>query len=358
MSNSTISDIARHFCVSDIPGATIPSARLSKILDNMYHGRPLTTWSLTYLREQSLTELHLLATGQINYEAFVAGAGRARKSREQAAAAERLVNKAKRLAQEAEWAKEFQRERDNAEAARIARESDPKYIARKKNQALREKYGTGFIEESLFPQMMGILKRIDSGNRLTEDDIVWLNTAGKEHFTEELRKTYHLREAEFFAGEYRRTQDPWSAVNASRHFRKCDRSASALELLDSVPPYRLKHSKINSAMCTTRGGVMRDMGRLNDARQLGEQGHEFMPRDFRPCTLLGAVHMELSNFGDARDWYAKAEERGASHRAIDSELRSIFMQADPAKREAIKAFLLEEDPVRYGWVNGKQYSRV
>ena len=49
----------------------------------------------------------------------------------------------------------------------------------------------------------------------------------------------------------------------------------------------------------------------------------------------------------------KAEERGANHRAIDSELRRIFMRAETAKRDAIKLFLLAEDPVRYAWVNGK-----
>lgn len=60
--------------------------------------------------------------------------------------------------------------------------------------------------------MMDILKHIDSGSRLAEDDFVWLSTAAKEHFTEVLRRAYHLREAEFFADEYRRTQDPWNAV--------------------------------------------------------------------------------------------------------------------------------------------------
>lgn len=100
---------------------------------------------------------------------------------------------------------------------------------------------------------------------------------------------------------------------------------------------------------------MRDMGRLNDARQLGEQGHALQPLGYRPCTLLGAVHMELGNFGEARDWYVQAKERGASERTIDSDLRAIFLRADKAKREAIKSFLLTEDPHRYRWVNDNRY---
>jgi Flp pilus assembly protein TadD len=109
-------------------------------------------------------------------------------------------------------------------------------------------------------------------------------------------------------------------------------------------------------VCTTRGGAMRDLGQLDEARKLGEQGHQYMPRDFRPCTLLGAVHMELGNFGDARDWYAKAEDLGASERSIDSDLRSIFWRVENTKREAMRAFLMSEDPDRYRWVNNSAHA--
>ena len=76
-----------------------------------------------------------------------------------------------------------------------------------------------------------------------------------------------------------------------------------------------------------------------------------MPKDFRPCTLLGALHIEMGNYQLGHEWYAKAHERGASKQAIDQELRGIFQRADKAKREEIKAFLLGQDPVRYKWVN-------
>ena len=170
-----------------------------------------------------------------------------------------------------------------------------------------------------------------------------------EHFTDALRDAYHLVEAKFLAGEYRRTQDPWHAVNASGHYRKCSEAAAAIELLDTLPSQQLRDAKIRSAVCTTRGGGMRDLGRLDEALVMGEQGHQPQPRDFRPCTLLGAVHMELGNFGDARDWYAKAEGRGASERSIDSELRGILRRLDKSRREAMRAFLVAENPDRYGW---------
>lgn len=355
MSSSHLDDIARHFFVSDIPGATIPSTRLSKVLDSLYHGHPLTVMSQEYLLEKKLTDLHQLATGQITYETYLVAARTAQQERKQAAETERQVKEAERLAKEAEWERKYKLECEAAEAARIARESDPKFIAKKKSQALRDKYGMGYIDQPQYPRVMAILKSVDSGNRLAEDDVVWLKTEAEEYFTDELQEAYHLREAEFYAGEYRQTQDPWNAVNASGHYRKCSRPEAALELLDNASGCRLNDPKIKSAMNTTRGGVMRDMGQLDEARQLGEQGHEFKPQDFRPCTLLGAVHMELGNFGEGHDWYAKAEKRGASTRAIDADLRSIFQRADPVKREAIKTFLLAKDPNRYRWVNDMMY---
>ncbi|MEF8723403.1 MAG: hypothetical protein V5B30_12635 [Candidatus Accumulibacter delftensis] len=365
MSKSALEDIARHFCVSDVTGATIQGSRLSKILDNMHHSRPLTALSLKYLQEQNLSGLYQLATGEITYDVFTAASGSAVQARRHATEAARLVREeiaeaerqaavAMFLAREAGCAAEAKRERQVEEAARIARERDPKYIAETKHYALLSKYGLGFMDQSLPPRMMSILNQIDSGSRLTAVDSAWLTTVAKAYYTEELRVAYHLREAKFFAAEYDRTQDPWNVVNASAQYRKCSRSETALGLLNSVPPH-CQDLKLKSAMSTTRGGVMRDLGHLDEALQLGAQGHELQPDDFRPCTLLGALHMELGNLLEAHDWYSNAEERGASKRSIDSEIRRIFQRADKANREAIKNFLLAENPARYSWVNATTY---
>ena len=478
-------DIACHFYVSRIPGATIPATRLSNTLDSMYRGRPLTAVSLNYLLQQNLSELHQLATGQITYAAFIAALDPALVTSEQAAKARHQVKEADRLAREAARVHKYQRERavaeaapiaceakwavqcklnrdaaeaackarmndpdyvapspydiarhyrvdhipnavtrplsnilnalyegrplveayleylkikrfsllyelaigqatyeayisaveaaeaarasaetarleqaeaqrlrrEAAEAARIARESDPAYI-------LRKKYGIVAIDQSLLPRLMVILQSIDSGDRLAEDDYDWLDTEAKEHFTEDLRKAYHLREAEFFTTKYRRTKDPWNAVNASSHYRKCDKAEAALELLDSVPTNRVKDPKVESAMYTTRGGVMRDLNRRNEAVECGKKAHELQPKSSHPCTLLGAVHMEMGNFAEGHVWYTKAEQRGACPQSIDSELRSFFLRADKARRETMKALLLAKDPNRYRWVNDKKYLSI
>lgn len=494
MSSST-NIVADYYCVSHISAATIPSSRLSDILARMHQGRPLTKYSLDFLRQQNLPGLYLLACGEITHEAYISGLDPASLSRHQAAKVaneakeaelralaahyrvrktnhppgstgyeieRKLRRKREREADEAadtarkilqaEWKAQRERNcelaaaayrtcaitsgyteltaleiaryfhlehvtaavcppmsdllkalfqgcplterefaflsqnapshlfqlafgkltiegyipiakaaeaevlaliarREAIEAARIAREKDPEYIAMIQTQALYKKYGISLTGEPLTPRMTKLLQQIDADNRLPNEELMWISTTAKKHFTTELRNAYHRLEADFHADQYRRTQDPWSVVNASGHYRKCDSPTTALELIDSVPRDRLKHPKIRSAMFTTRGGVMRDLGHRSVAIEMGETAHALMPKDYRPCTLLGAVNMELQHFEKGHEWYEKARERGAPAHGIDSELRSIFQQLDSVGRKAMRNFLLAEDSHRYQWLN-------
>lgn len=351
-------DLADYYFVRDLPGSTIPATRLRGILEKLREGCPVTTNGLNYLQQLGLTALGQLARGEVTYELFRPIAETEQASREHAAEVERqiehaamLTRAAKQRARDAEfWARQ--------EAERLARERDPKYIAKMKNRALRERYCVDvFIEQSHFSRLMNILRRLDDGNRLSDDDVLWLTTEGQDYYSEILQEAFHEREAEFFASEYRRTSDPWNAVNASGHFRKCKRAKKALELLTSIPTERQKAPKLKSAIATTHGGVMRDLRRMDDALELGNQAHALTPMDFRPCTLLGAVYFELGHYDIGQVWYAKAIDRGATERSIDYDLRGIILRADSAKRAAIKAFLLSEDPVRYSWVNNPHGSK-
>lgn len=345
-------DLAHRYFVNDIPGSTIPASRLRDILDKLQEGRPLTANGFNYLQQLGLTALGQLARGEITYEMFREAAAPEQAKREQVIEAARQAKHSSMLAKAAEqkardaeyWAKQ--------EAERLARDSDPKHIAKMKNRALRERYGIDlFIEEKHFRQLMNILHRFDGGNRLSDDDVLWLTTEGRDYFSEILQVAFHAREAEFYAGEYKRTTDPWNAVNASGHYRKCQQARKAHDLLTSIPAERQNAPKLKSAIATTHGGAMRDLNHLDEALSLGNQAHELTPKDFRPCTLLGAVNFELGHYDIGQDWYAKATERGASERSIDHDLLGILIRAAPTKREEIKAFLLREDPTRYQWVN-------
>ena len=95
---------------------------------------------------------------------------------------------------------------------------------------------------------------------------------------------------------------------------------------------------------------MRDAGRVTEARTHGLEAHELTPIDFRPCTLLGAVSMELGDLAAGHEWYAKAEALGAERRAIDQELRALLIRSEPDARDRIRNFLLEQDPERFAWL--------
>jgi hypothetical protein len=327
-------DLARYFHLEHLTAAASPP--LSDLLRSLFQGCPLTEDDFAFLRLNGPNELYQLAFGKLSIEEYIPIAS--------AAEAEVLASKARKEA---------------IEAARIAREKDPQYIAMIKTQALYKKYEILLIDESLRSRMTNILQQIDAGNRLPDEELLWLSTVAKKHFTAVLRNAYHRLEADFHADEYHRTRDPWNVVNASGHYRKCSQPQMAVELIESLPRDRLKDPKVRSAIFTTHGGVMRDLGQRSVAIKLGEAAHVLMPKDYRPCTLLGAVHMELQHFEMGHEWYEKARVRGAPEKGIDSELRSIFRQLDSAGREAMKNFLLSEDSHRYQWLNesGAQTSK-
>lgn len=124
-------------------------------------------------------------------------------------------------------------------------------------------------------------------------------------------------------------------------------------MLSTIDVSALKNRQLKSALCTTPGGVKRDLKRWDEALSLGEQAHLLTPQDFRPFTLMGAVNMEIGNFVLEQSWYKEAVERGVSEKSVDDELRSIFMRAEKSKREALRDHLLKMDTERYSWAKKK-----
>ena len=133
-------DLAERYLVSDLPGSTIPASRLRGILDKLNDGCPLTTNGLNYLRQLGLSALGQLARGEITYESFRPIAETEKATREQVAEAERQTQHASMLARAAELKAREAEYWAQKDAERLARERDPKYIAKMKNRALRERY--------------------------------------------------------------------------------------------------------------------------------------------------------------------------------------------------------------------------
>lgn len=354
MVNPSYRETALRYCVDDLPSASVVGTRLQNILDCLHLGKPITQLSVSYLQQQGLEALHRFASGVLTFERFQELALAERALRLESAVAAKLAREIQDRARNVATQARMKLAHEKAEADRVARESDPRYISRIKNQQLRDRYGVDFfVEQHCFDRLMNILKSVDAVQRLSDQDYVWLSTVGKTYFSDQLRTAYHRLEADFFLGEFKRTRDPWMAVNASGHFRKCNRASDGSAVLSSIDVDAQKSGKLKAALCTTHGGVMRDLKRWDEALRLGEKAHSIKPNDYRPCTLLGAIHMETGNYNFGQEWYAKAIERGATVDSVDQDLRNIFFRADQAKQAEMREFLLSENAARYAWVNQK-----
>jgi hypothetical protein len=320
----TAHDIARHFHLSHIAGALCPP--MSDILEALFRGRPLTDDELSHLKNKAPDDLYRLASGQLTFDAYIGPA--------RAAAAEFAARKASEEA---------------AEAARIARESDPEYIAMMQQQSLYRKYGVSLTDKSLMPRMTKLLQLIDAGKRLPQDELVWLSTEARS-FHEATSGGLSSSRSRIPCRPVSAYRDPWNVINASGHYRKCRRAETALELLDSLALDRLKHPKVRSAVLTTHGGVMRDLNRRPKQFRwvrrrtplcLETTAHALC---LAPCTWSSASLNVVAH---------GMKKRASAARPKEHRFRTAKHLSTPGcgRREAMKRFLLAEDPHRYRWLN-------
>lgn len=344
MTNNQYKNNAEKYLVDDIEFALLPSTPLSNTLKTLEaNDKAISQMLLKFLIRKQLSALLAYATKECSFDDYLMLAKQEQDTR-------RLTVRTE-AKQKAEQQVILQKKRQKeAEARQRAYDRDPRNIAKAKQNVLREKYDLSFyIERELFPRLMQILGKVDKGTRLPENDVVWLNIDGQEYFTDELRRAFHCIEANFYADEFKKKKDPWLAVNASSHFRKCKESHVADRLLDTLKTDGIKNLKLKSAIFTTHGGVKRDLSSYQQALTLGEMAHSLTKKDFRPCTLLGAVNMETGSYDLGQAWYTKAIERGFSERAMDSELKTIYMRSTKSDKETLRKHLLDIDPHRYRW---------
>jgi hypothetical protein len=168
-----------------------------------------------------------------------------------------------------------------------------------------------------------------------------------------LKRAIHEIEAKYFREVFEKTNDPWAVVNASSNFRKAESPSEALSLVDCVEISSQSNDHLKSALCTTKGGALRDQMKYEEALDLGMQAHNFDSGSFHPCTLVGAIHFETGDFGLGEKWFAMALQRGATFDALDSEVRAILRRLDEVRRSTLADHLLKADPVRYAWLAPK-----
>jgi len=333
MTQNQLKNLAIKYCVEDLKDSSLPGTSLSNVISRLELAPDyIPEATKDYLRKSKLRSLLKYACNQISFNEFSLVAKSEQKERK--LEADKLRKK-------------------QAKQAAINAEKNRKLKLFRK---LLSKYdlSPSFVNTGDGPRLKDILEKAEHGTRLSQDEVAWLMVSRRGlysgYYTQRLREKYHRIEAEFYLIKFKKSQNPWDVINASSHFRKCNRSSTADSVLVKINTSKFKSKKIESAFITTYGGVKRDLGFLEEAISFGNKAHTLTPKDFRPCTLLGAVNIEIGNYDEGQSWYRKAIERGASEKSVDDDLRSIFMRSDKSKRKDLAEFLLKNDHRRYSWV--------
>jgi tetratricopeptide (TPR) repeat protein len=326
-------DLAAAYFLDDVAGATIPGSRLQAVLERVEARRPLTVIQQAFLQERGYDALLRFALGGLDEDGFRNSSRVEQESR----------ISVKLVAEQISTAEQH----FNYEATERTNKA---LFAKREKQLERRRFltrfGQGYIERAHYSRVMQILQSVADGKPIENKDILWLGSCGSEYWTEELRRAHHTNQATIYTEAWHRTGDFWQAISACAQWRKADRAAEALTIAEQALG-RVTDQKPRSATLTTRGGALRDLKRYDEAERSGLEAHYLTPSDFRPCTLLGAVRMEMGDYAAGADWYAKAEARGATPDSVDRELKSILDAASREDRARMKAALLALDSVRF-----------
>lgn len=345
MSSSLQIQLAKKYHVDDLPGAALTGTRLNGILNKIEAGDALSALALSFLETRGFTALKALSSCQIDLEAYRNQAAQERAERMKLAEETAVL-------EEAERSRQTETQRAAIKAHFDAMKNDPVLRRRREAKELRARFYIGFVEPEHFPRVMSLLRQVSNRQRLRPEDVAWLSTEADYCWTSKLQKAWHELEAEALSKAWEDNRDPWDAVNASGHWRKAGNPDMALLITEAALLKTGLKPKLRSALATTRGGAMRDLCRLGEAKTMGMEAHELSPADFRPCTLLGAVHIELGELDSGHKWYQRAEALGAERHSIDQELRALLVGLAPNESQRFRDFLLKQDPMRFSWVRG------
>jgi len=374
-------EIEKKYIVEDLHPATMNNKTLIKVIRKLeedgaraYKSNQLffDYIGLPYLNRKGLHALHIHVCKPCPFDEYIALAEADQRKRFAAIEAEKEKLKEEAL-RKAERVAKTQRESEarrlaDASAAAISYNepraaisynepraaisyNEPRNKAKRIKHTLLDKYGipTHLANEPWFNKGLRIVRKIDQVQRLTQLEICFMSTKGGTWATNSLWSMHHANEAYFLMAEFRTKRDPWLAVNASSHYRKCGHSSTADDMLVKIDVEAIREARLKSALYTTHGAVKRDLNEKEDAIRFGEKAHALTKKDYRPCTLLGAVYMEYGNHGVGGKWYEKAVKNGFSKDAMDAELKSIFRKANAEIKTCLRQYLLKIDTNRYKW---------
>jgi len=199
-----------------------------------------------------------------------------------------------------------------------------------------------------------ILKKLQSGYRLIDDDVVWLEGENLLNPTTKIFIAYHTLDAQFNESKFQRTKDYWKLANASAHWRKAEKPKWALKQTDNLDFKKIKPAKLRAALLTTRGGAFRDINEFNNAEHCALDAIKHFPDSHNPYTLMGALCYDTGRYEEGDRWFAEAVKRGAKPQDQDAEIKRILRKKKGDELEKLIEHLLKKDPIRFAWVKKHQ----
>jgi len=218
-------------------------------------------------------------------------------------------------------------------------------------QWLKKDYGVECFQGVPESPFYAILKKLEAGNRLNDDDVLWLEGERLLRRSSKIYIAHHTLEALFYENEFLRTKDHWKFASASAQWRKAEKPKYALKLTDDLNFKQIKPAKLRAALLTTRGGALRDVEYIDEAKKCALEAIKHYPDSHNPYTLMGALCYDSGLYDEGDRWFKEAIKRGAKPNDQDSEIKRILRKKSNQK---LINHLLRKDPQRFSWV--KNYS--
>lgn len=224
---------------------------------------------------------------------------------------------------------------------------------------LKKDYDVEYRKDTPESPLYTILKKLEASQRLTDEEVVWLQAEkllktrlkDRDYFVStRIFITHHTLEAKFYENEFQQTKNYWHLASASAHWRKAERPEHALNLTDNLNLKQIKPGKLRAALLTTRGGALRDEGRLKDAEGCALEAIQNFPDSHNPYTLMGALCYDQGDYGKGDKWFDEAVKRGAKFDDQDAEIKRILRKKKEQERKELIDHLLKKDPHRFAWV--------
>jgi tetratricopeptide (TPR) repeat protein len=215
---------------------------------------------------------------------------------------------------------------------------------------LKNDYGVNYRPDTPDSCLYIILRKLESSNRLTDEEVVWLEGENLLRPEKEIYLAHHTLEARFYENEFQRTKGHWSLVNASAHWRKAEKPQQALKQTNNLNFKQIKPAKLAAALLTTRGGALRDIDHLSEAEQCALEAIKYFPNSHNPYTLMGALCYDTGRYDEGDRWFEEAVKRGAKPQDQDAEIKRILHKKKESECKELISHLLKKDSSRFAWL--------